>query len=477
MLDEKGFRDNEVLGISPFVFMRREKTKVVISYLPHLELEYGVLPSPAASIFSLLDGKRTVGEVVGIISFLSGLPITDSRKQLMEVLNYITPDGKMLIRDAVGKIVKRFNPSDFIIPAQHLDMKTRLEAPISLIFQITFNCQADCIYCYACRRKVPGNYQLATSRILELIDEMGRLGTNQVNFCGGDPFCHPDVIEIIAHALKLGIVVDMSTKAFLDKQIVRRLEEVGLDYLQVSVDAANSSTGDLILGRSGQHARIIKTLENLRDTQIFTRTNSIITQHNFDQLEDIIITLRDLGICEMKFSPAFRSMNKDNNSILLGENQLLEFDDKMNWLANKYGSDGITIFHNRLPEPTMMSDQERAHYWLKDRPSCSSGRSSLIIAPDGKVSICEEVPQNGPFLVGDLTDSSLESVWNSQELKELAYPRKENFKNSSCYECDNFEFCVMVKGHCFKDTYKAYGRLFTTNPFCPKAAPLTTRLY
>jgi radical SAM protein with 4Fe4S-binding SPASM domain len=477
MFEEKEYRDDEVLGISPFVFMRREKTKIVLSYLPHLELEYGVLTSPVAAIFSLLDGKRTVGEVVRIVSLLTDLSTTDARKRLMEVLAYITPDGKMLVHEAIGKRIKRFDPMGFLIPARNLDLETRLEAPISLIFQITFNCQADCIYCYACRRNIPGRQQLATSRILELLDEMESLGVGQVNFCGGDPFCHPDVLKIVTHALNCGMVVDMSTKAYLDEKIVRQHEDAGLDYLQVSVDAADSVTGDLILGRLGQHAKILKTLENLRGTQIFTRTNSIITKHNFEQLENIIITLGDLGVREMKFSPAFRSMNKDNGSILLEPDQLLEFDDRMNSLVNKYNSESINIFHNRLPEPTMMSDQERADYWIRDRPSCSSGRSSLIIAPDGRISICEEVPQNDQFVVGDVTASSLESIWDSQALKELAYPERGKFEGSPCYECDNFKPCVTQKGHCFKDAYKAYGHLFTTNPFCPKASLLKTRLY
>jgi len=467
----------EVLGISPFVRLRRESNKVVISHVPHLQVGYGVLTAPQTTVFCLIDGQRTVGEVITAVSQLFGLSQEESAKYLFKLLDYITPDGKMLVRNARMRRVASFDPTAFIVPAQTADLSSRLEAPVSMMLQPTHACQADCIYCYACRRPIPRRDHLGTSRILELLEEMAAQGIWQVNFCGGDPFCQSDFLTILGRALKLGLVADISTKAYLSRNTVHELANMGLDYIQVSIDAAEPEKGDFIFGRRGQYNRVLKTLRNLLETNIFVRTNSIIVKQNLDDLEAIILKLKGLGVKEMKFSPAFRSMHTDNLRYLLNADEIARFESDMTLLTERYTNDDLTIFHSTMPDPSNLSNEQREQYWFKERPICSSGRSSMIVTPDGKVSICEEVPQTSDLIVGDVKRMSLAEVWHSPTMKALAFPAKDKFEGTPCAGCEQYDPCVLHKGHCFKDALKAYGRVFTVNPFCPSAPRPIPRLY
>ena len=318
---------------------------------------------------------------------------------------------------------------------------------------------------------------MPTARVMELLEDMAEHGVWQVNLCGGDPAVHPDFVEIVAKARALDMIVDVSTKAYISPEDARRLKQAGLDYIQVSIEAANEELGDQIYGRKGQFAKVNKTIQNLVNAGVYTRTNSIITTLSFPHLEEIIHHLRDLGIREMKFSPAFRSMYVDSDPYLLGTDDIRQFEQEMARLADKYRPDGLQILSSTMPDPTRMTDEERSKYWLQDRAMCSSGRSSLIINPDGDVTICEEAPQEGDFVVGSVRDAPLETVWNSDKMMALAFPTRERFAGTPCETCDQFDICVGQKGHCFKDSYKGYGNPFTTNPFCPNAAESRPRLY
>ena len=44
----------------------------------------------------------------------------------------------------------------------------------------------------------------------------------------------------------------------------------------------------------------------------------------------------------------------------------------------------------------------------------------MTITPDGKVVLCDTIPQEGIFVVGDVTAQSIMDVWNSEELLNFA---------------------------------------------------------
>lgn len=470
------FALTDIVGLSPFVRLRREKTKITVAYLPHLTLRYGVIRSEEAVILCLFDGNRSLDEVILTTCILGDISYQEAKDTVVSLMNRVSPELTMFVKCNEQSYHTPFNALEFGISPDNVNLTTRLEAPLVLLLQPTPECQTDCIYCYACKRSLKHSELLFLDRIRELLDEANELGIYQINLCGGDGFCRKDFTKIIKGCLERHLIVDISTKCYINKKVASELADIGLDYIQISIDTWNEKRADYIYGKVGHFKKVVQTIKNLISAGVYTRTNSIITPYNAD-IKQIIEFLNGLGIREMKFAPAFRSYYRDNSNCLLSLEAKKAFEETMPELEAEYAKQGISIFHDAMKDYTEMTMEERREYWFAKRPFCSSGRSNLIIAPDGKVVLCEEAPQEEGYFVGDLKRQSIKEVWNSPQLIDFIYPPREKFASTPCYECEQFSSCVHAKGHCFKDCLKVHGTMYDANPFCPRSRKATMRLY
>ena len=95
-------------------------------------------------------------------------------------------------------------------------------------------CNLSCTYCneYDDYSK-PVDTGIMVSRINRLAD----LGTGIVTLSGGEPLLHPELDEIIRAMRRRGVLAGMITNGYLlTPDRVQRLNQAGLDHLQISID-------------------------------------------------------------------------------------------------------------------------------------------------------------------------------------------------------------------------------------------------
>src|SRR5260221_10376458 len=95
-------------------------------------------------------------------------------------------------------------------------------------------CNLSCTYCneYDDFSK-PVETEVMVGRINKLAD----LGTSIVTLSGGEPMLHPDLDEIIKAMRRRGVLAGMITNGyFLMPDRIERLNQAGLDHLQISID-------------------------------------------------------------------------------------------------------------------------------------------------------------------------------------------------------------------------------------------------
>jgi MoaA/NifB/PqqE/SkfB family radical SAM enzyme len=95
-------------------------------------------------------------------------------------------------------------------------------------------CNLSCTYCneYDTYSK-PVPAEMVIHRLYRLAD----LGTTIVTFSGGEPLLHPDLDDFIAHLRKRKVIACMITNGYLlTADRVRRLNQAGLDHMQISID-------------------------------------------------------------------------------------------------------------------------------------------------------------------------------------------------------------------------------------------------
>ncbi len=95
-------------------------------------------------------------------------------------------------------------------------------------------CNLACTYC-----NEYDNFSkpVALSTMLDRIERLGNLKTGVITLSGGEPLLHPELDEIIAGIRKHATLAGMITNGYLlTADRVRRLNDAGLDYLQISID-------------------------------------------------------------------------------------------------------------------------------------------------------------------------------------------------------------------------------------------------
>jgi MoaA/NifB/PqqE/SkfB family radical SAM enzyme len=97
-------------------------------------------------------------------------------------------------------------------------------------------CNLDCGYCNEfddVSKPVP------LEEMKRRLDILAGMGTSIITISGGEPLLHPDLDEIIRHIRKHGMIAGMITNGFfLNKERIERLNEAGLEHLQISIDNA-----------------------------------------------------------------------------------------------------------------------------------------------------------------------------------------------------------------------------------------------
>src|ERR1700682_5260620 len=71
------------------------------------------------------------------------------------------------------------------------------------------------------------------------LDLLADMGASIITISGGEPLLHPDLDEVIRHIRKRGMIAGMITNGFfLNRERIERLNEAGLEHLQISIDNA-----------------------------------------------------------------------------------------------------------------------------------------------------------------------------------------------------------------------------------------------
>jgi MoaA/NifB/PqqE/SkfB family radical SAM enzyme len=95
-------------------------------------------------------------------------------------------------------------------------------------------CNIDCGYCNEYDKvSPPVPYEVMCGRI----DRLAALGTSVVAFSGGEPMLHPQLDDLIRRIRRHGMMAGLITNGyFLVEDRIERLNQAGLDYLQISID-------------------------------------------------------------------------------------------------------------------------------------------------------------------------------------------------------------------------------------------------
>ena len=351
----------------------------------------------------------------------------------------------------------------------------RFYAPLMVVWNFTYRCNLRCRHCYQnagpLRARSLVSEELTLQEKLAVVDQIAESYIPTVSFSGGEPLIHPDFWTVAERARDLGIYMSINTNGTLiTEEVARRLEEVGIAYAGISLDAPAPGEHDAFRGVPGAYDRTIQGIRHLAATKVATVLSFTITRHNYRSLPEMFRLAEELGMDKVmvyNFIPTGRGreMIEDDMTPEMREEALEEMyryaaaGGSLCTTAPQLGrvckqhqrSDLIPLAHTG---PGRVHDLEVLADLIG---GCGVGRAYCALQPDGRVTPCVYMPD---VTIGHVRDQSLLRIW--QESPLLGSLADRTNLQGHCGGCEFREVC----GGCRARAHAYFGDFKAPDPGC-----------
>lgn len=304
--------------------------------------------------------------------------------------------------------------------------------PQNAHLDITYRCDLDCVHCYLDEKNEWP--EMKTKEWLSVLDQLAELGVWELGWSGGEVFARPDFQTLLQHASDLGFRNRVKTHAGnVDEALARRMAEMRVWRVDVSVYSLDAGVHDGITGVPGSLAATLKGIDALLTTDIKIRVSVSVFRSNFFELEDMDAHFHGLGA-----SPTFSTtmFPDQSGSAMLDDLQLT---------GEELSDAERRIMAMRKKVVPMRELQPKRFGYSAD--VCGAGRSLIYVSPDGAVWPCVQFPMS----LGNLRENSLLEIWrDSEERKKLV--AFTNNERTGCKDCSGNTMCFYCPGEAYRRT-------------------------
>jgi len=351
----------------------------------------------------------------------------------------------------------------------------KVNAPFLVVWDITHRCNLRCAHCYQDARKaLPG--ELNTEEAKKVLDELAAAGVVAIAFSGGEPLMRPDIRDIIRYAKEKSFFVSLASNGTLiDDALAGELVALGLDYIEISLDAANAAHHDSFRGVHGAFDRTVAGIRACVRAGIDTGIATTVTARTVDQVPAIHALAASLGVTRMmcfNFVPTGRGVEMVDQDITPDQREALH-----KWILEMDHSGKNPVILSTAPQFARVAVEEEggggipvAHFYagngLEGKTAalaefiggCGAGRIYCSIEPEGTVQPCVFLP----ISVGNLRNATFEEIWHNSEV--FVRLRSRDDLQGNCGECRNRLLC----GGCRARAYAYFGDIKAMDPGCKR---------
>ncbi|WP_394369448.1 radical SAM/SPASM domain-containing protein [Fulvivirga lutea] len=331
---------------------------------------------------------------------------------IKDVANFLTKFFRVKRLWNATKLVSSYLLSRAIRKPIHWGM------PLSISFEPTTSCNLRCPECPSGLRSFTRPTGMLESDLFKkVIDEQKNTLSYLLFYFQGEPYLHPQFLDLVQEASTAKIYTATSTNAhYLNDDNAKKTVESGLDRLIISIDGASQETYESYRV-GGKLDKVIEGTKNIVKwkKQLKSSTPHIIFQFlvvkpNEHQINEVYELANELGVDEVKLKTA-QIYDYENGSDLIPSQE-------------KYSR------YRKL---------KNGKYEIKSKllDHCWKMWHSCVITWDGKVVPCC-FDKDAHHTLGAVESASLTSVWKSNEYNEfrklLLKSRKEIEMCKNCTE-------------------------------------------
>jgi radical SAM protein with 4Fe4S-binding SPASM domain len=172
---------------------------------------------------------------------------------------------------------------------QKMDVaKSAIDRRPIVVFNITRTCNLRCIHCYSDSEAKAYEGELAPAEVRGVLDDLAAFRVPAVLFSGGEPLIRPDIFDLIEYARGKGLHAVLSTNGTLiTPEIARRLVELKLAYVGISLDSATPEVHDRFRGVAGAFERTMRGFRNCVEAGQKVGLRLTLSRPTFENLDNV----------------------------------------------------------------------------------------------------------------------------------------------------------------------------------------------
>ena len=169
-----------------------------------------------------------------------------------------------------------------------------LGIPLGVQLDLTYRCNERCVHCYLDHED---HGEMTTAEIVGLLRQLADAGVFFLTLSGGEIFMRPDFFEILEEARRLTFSVKLKTNAVMVRPArARRIAQLGVESVQISVYSHKEETHDAITKLPGSLRRTLEGARMLRDEGVKVSFANVLMKHNSGDYPEVKALAESLGI-------------------------------------------------------------------------------------------------------------------------------------------------------------------------------------
>jgi PqqA peptide cyclase len=330
---------------------------------------------------------------------------------------------------------------------------TAIPAPLGLLAELTHRCPLACPYCSNPLELEDRSKELDTATWARVFQEAAAMGVLQVHLSGGEPASRRDLAEITAAAAEAGLYTNLITSAVgLDAARLERLQAVGLDHVQLSIQDTDPATSDRIAGYHGAFERKQAFAASVTRLGLPLTVNAVIHRANIAHLPALADLAASLGAGRVEIAHAqyYGWALRNRDALMPTRTQIDRAMQEASGIRERYSG--------RMAIDLVVPD----YYASRPKPCMGGwGTRSLNVTPSGAVLPCHAAQTIPGLEFWSVRDHPLAEIWADS-------PAFQAFRGTAWMQepCRSCAFRERDFGGCRCQALAITGDASATDPSC-----------
>lgn len=333
---------------------------------------------------------------------------------------------------AYSEIVSPFVQSKVLFHFDRINevLKNKITVPITCEIDLADGfCNNKCAHCFFGTNHKKKPIYIRTQEIKNVMIELAMHGVRGVEFSGGgEPTTHPDVVDIIDYASKVGLDAGLITNGLLIDKIFQSLKH--LNFIRISLDAANEITYKKTHGVP-YFNKIIENIKNINDYMSMERVGIgfLIVPHNIDDIIEAAALTKSLGVRFIQYRPA--SLEYEINDELWNKAKT-----NVKKVIEVYADNNFQVFDAGVKWTHVNKERK---YGM-----CYTSSFVSVIKASGDIPLCILNRNNRDKYIGNIYDGGFFKHWGSEKHIGLI----ENINIQDCRKpCKHDQYNIICEAY------------------------------